>query len=85
MLGQESVEDEDEQDDCDGEQCAMPLLVNIAVVVEDNEALYLSGSQEATNRTSALPSNSAQPANEVRQHFLRRSRGELRYPMVLST
>ena len=41
---QEGVEDEDEKNNGDCEECPMPPLIDVAIIIEDDEALDLCSS-----------------------------------------
>ena len=59
MLGEESVEDGDEEYHSDRHQGTMPALVDVVIMVQNDESLNLSGREEASNRTSSLPTEGA--------------------------
>ena len=59
MLGEESVEDSDEEYHGDCHQGTMPALVDVVIMVQNDESLNLSGREEASNCTSSLPTEGA--------------------------
>ena len=83
--GQEGVEEINKEHDRNGEKSAVPPLVNIAVVVEDNETLDLHGRQKATNGHTTLPTQGEKPANDEREDFLLAARRKLRDLVVLTS
>src|ERR1700710_287005 len=80
---QESVEKGDEENDRDSKQSSVPPLVDVAVVVENDEALDLGRRQKASNRHAALPSKCAEPTDEGEESLLA-PRCELGDPVVLA-
>ena len=60
------VEEDGEDDGGDGEKGAVPALVNVCLVVEDNEALDDGADEEADAGEEGLPADCAEPAYVVR-------------------
>jgi len=65
VLGQEGVEDEDKEHHGNHDQSAVPPLVDVVLIVENDETLNLSCSQERPDCYATLPAECAEPANEV--------------------
>ena len=64
-MGQESVENEDEKNDCNCKKGAVPSFVDVSIAIQNDKTLNLCCRQETTDGTTTLPAYRAKPADEI--------------------
>lgn len=65
-MRQECIEYQYESNNRETKECPVPSLIDIAIVVQNNETLNLSGGEERTDSTTTLPTDCTKPPDEVR-------------------
>jgi len=85
VLGAVGVEECGDQSDCNGEKSSLPASRDVIRMIQHNQTLNHSSSQEGSRCSTSLPTKSRDPADNVAEkplEFLGRKFGD---PMVLAT